>query len=203
MRKNLLLLITGFALLTGYAYVSYEHSSTQNKAMPLADQALAAKFDSLSKNGNSTCSATFQNAVRSGATGNEHLQGSCCSPMDFHRYSEQVQGLKKYSSIAKIPSDPYDIDAALAKELAGYYDIQLTPEEQKAYDYALAHSKEKGPCCCKCWRWYVYGGLGKYLIKNHQFTGEQVTEIWNLSDGCGGPGDHMQHSSMMGNAQMH
>jgi len=25
------------------------------------------------------------------------------------------------------------------------------------------------------------------------FGGEQITEIWNLSDGCGGPGDHVNH----------
>lgn len=66
-----------------------------------------------------------------------------------------------------------------------YYDMELTPEEQQAYDYAMQNSNEKGPCCCKCWRWYVYGGLGKYLIRNHGFSGEQVTEVWNLSDGCG------------------
>lgn len=198
-RKHLLFLLIGIALVGGYAYLSYYHtlfpvaSPSQDQATSLVDQALAAKFDALSKNGNSTCSATFQDAVRSGATGKERLQGSCCSPMDLHRYTEQVQGLKKYSGIAKIPSDPYDIDAALAKEMAGYYDLQLTPEEQKAYDEAMANSKEKGPCCCKCWRWYVYGGLGKYLIRNEGFTGEQVTEIWNLSDGCGGPGEHVQH----------
>lgn len=32
--------------------------------------------------------------------------------------------------------------------------------------------------------------IGKYLIKNHDFTGEQITEVWNLSDGCGGDSEH-------------
>ena len=123
------------------------------------------------------------------------LQGSCCSPMSTHRYSEQVEGLKKFKTVAgqnidKIPDDPYDIEAGFAKELMSYYDMELTPEEQKVYDYAMQNSNEKGPCCCKCWRWYVYGGLGKYLIKNHGFTGEQVTQVWNLSDGCGGDNEH-------------
>ncbi|MBI5465985.1 MAG: hypothetical protein HY974_01700, partial [Candidatus Kerfeldbacteria bacterium] len=127
------------------------------------------------------------------------LQGSCCSPMNTHRYGEQVEGLKKFKSavgqnIAKIPDDPYDIKASLAQELQGYYDMQLTPEEQPAYDYAMANSMEKGPCCCQCWRWYVYGGLGKYLIRNYGFIGQQVTQVWNLSDGCGGPGDHVSHT---------
>lgn len=122
---------------------------------------------------------------------NARLQGSCCSPMSVHRYSEQVEGLKQYKDIPEIPADPYDIEAGLAKKLMSYYDMELTSEEQTAYDYAMQNSSEKGPCCCKCWRWNAYGGLGKYLIKNHQFTGEQVTEIWNLSDGCGGDDDHL------------
>jgi hypothetical protein len=62
----------------------------------------------------------------------------------------------------------------------------LTPAQQAAYDYAMQHSEEHGPCCCHCWRWHVYGGLAKVLIREREFTGEQVTEIWNLSDGCGG-----------------
>lgn len=123
------------------------------------------------------------------------LQGSCCSPMSVHRYTEQVEGLEKFKFVAdqnidKIPNDPYDIETGLAKELLSYYDMELTPEEQKAYDYAMQNSSEKGPCCCKCWRWYTYGGLGKYLIRNHGFTGEQLTEVWNLSDGCGGDEEH-------------
>ena len=121
-----------------------------------------------------------------------HIQGSCCSPMSFHRYSEQIEGLKKYGHILKIPPDPYDIEASLAKKLMSYYDMELFSAEQEAYDYAMANSHEKGPCCCKCWRWYVYGGLGKYLIRNYGFTGEQLTEVWNLSDGCGGDEEH-QH----------
>ena len=129
-----------------------------------------------------------------GMSDTARLQGSCCSPMDMHRYTEQVTGLQKYKNIPEIPSDPYDIDAGLAKKLKAYYDVQLTPDEQTAYDYAMANSMEKGPCCCKCWRWYVYGGLGKLLIQKYHFTGEQVTEIWNLSDGCGGPGSHVNHS---------
>lgn len=125
----------------------------------------------------------------------KRLQGSCCSPMSAHRYSEQVEGLKKYASTSEIPTDPYDIEAASAKKFISYYDIELTPEEQKAYDYAMQNSNEKGPCCCKCWRWYVFGGLGKYLIKEKGFTPEQVTEVWNLSDGCGGEGEHVYHTS--------
>jgi hypothetical protein len=148
-------------------------------------KALAEKFDYLSQNGNSSCSVAFRESISS-MPDTRRLRGSCCSPMSWHRYSEQVEGLKKYRNIPEIPPDPYDIEASLAKGLMSYYDMKLTPEEQKVYDYAMENSNEKGPCCCKCWRWYVYGGLGKYLIRNYKFTGEQVAEVWNLSDGCGG-----------------
>ncbi len=164
-----------------------EHSSF-HAASPIAD-----KFLYLSKNGNSTCSGDFSASIDT-MSDSSRLQGSCCSAMSMHRYGEQVEGLKKYRDIPEIPADPYDVDAGLAKKLKDYYDVELTVEEQKQYDYAMEHSNEKGPCCCKCWRWYVYGGLGKYLIKNYAFTGEQVTDVWNLSDGCGGEGDHADHS---------
>lgn len=184
-------IVIGFLFaLIGVVYVFSRPENTNTTSMGIVPQTLAAKFDYLSKNGNSSCSASFQNSISSMA-GSARLQGSCCSPMSMHRYSEQVEGLKKYKDIPEIPADPYDIEVGLAKKLMSYYDMDLTPEEQQAYDYAMQNSSEKGPCCCKCWRWYVYGGLGKYLIKNYQFTGEQVTEVWNLSDGCGGDNDHL------------
>lgn len=180
-------------LVIGAAF--YFGSFSKNKSVPpLVNNVLAAKFDYLSKNGNSSCSQSFQTSIPAMPDGSR-LQGSCCSPMSMHRYQEQVEGLKKYKDISEIPPDPYDIEAGLAKKLLSYYDLQLTPEEQKEYDFAMQNSDEKGPCCCKCWRWYVYGGLGKLLIREKGFTGEQVTQIWNLSDGCGGEGDHVNHHS--------
>lgn len=159
----------------------------------VADTALAAKFDELSQNGNSACTAAFQESIKN-MLSDDRIRGSCCSPMSMHRYEEQIEGLKKYKDIPEIPADPYDVDGALAKELLAYYDFQLSAEEQIAYDYAMEHSHEKGPCCCKCWHWYVYGGLAKKLIHERHFTGEQIVEIWDLSDGCGGEGDHvMEH----------
>jgi hypothetical protein len=118
--------------------------------------------------------------------------------MSLHRYGEQIDALRKFKSvasqkIAEIPDDPYDIEAGLAKKLLSYYDMALTPKEQKRYDYAMSNSAEKGPCCCRCWRWHVYGGLAKFLIRNHGFTGEQLTQVWNFSDGCGGEEAHVQH----------
>lgn len=154
-----------------------------------ADNALAAQYDYLSTNGNSSCSASFAESIDT-MNDSDRLRGSCCSPMNMHRYEEQVEGLKNYKDIPEIPPDPYDINAGLAKKLKAYDDVELTSGQQKAYDYAMVNSHEKGPCCCKCWRWYVYGGLGKLLIQKYGFTGEELTEVWDLSDGCGGAGEH-------------
>ena len=144
-----------------------------------------ASFDFLSTRGNSNCTVEFLASIpKMPATA--RLQGSCCAPMEKDRYREQVEGLKDFSADAEIPSDPYDIPAGLAQNALSYYDLALTPEEQKVYDYAMANSDEEGPCCCRCWRWRVYGGLAKYLIRTKHFTGPQITQVWNLSDGCGG-----------------
>lgn len=189
MRRGYQILAISFlAALLGTAYFYSKHSSDR-KRDSLVPEALAARFDYLNQNGNSSCSAAFQNSIAQ-MPDDKLIQGSCCSPMSFHRYSEQVEGLKKYRDIREIPPDPYKIEAGLAKRLTDYYEIQLTPEEQEAYDYAMANSNEKGPCCCKCWRWYVYGGLGKLLIRQYGIAGEQLTEVWNLSDGCGGDEEH-------------
>ncbi|MBI2611680.1 hypothetical protein HYW54_02965 [Candidatus Gottesmanbacteria bacterium] len=194
MNKKILLLGL-IIIIGGYLYYSsnkpifnFSQQPTTNSQINVSE-AVASKFDYLSQNGNSSCSLSFKDSIPNMAD-EERLLGSCCSPMSLHRYSEQVEGIKKYSHIPEIPPDPYDIEVGLAKKLLPYYDQNLTSSEQKAYDFAMQNSDEKGPCCCKCWRWYVYGGLGKYLIKNYKFTGEQLTEVWNFSDGCGGDSEH-------------
>jgi len=156
------------------------------------DAALKSRFQSLSQHGNVECSVQFEKLI--GTMGPEgRLQGSCCAPMDETRYRQQLEGLKKYADIAEVPPDPYDIPAQLAHKLIGDYDLVLNKEEQAAYDYAMEHSDMEGPCCCKCWRWKVYGGLGKLLIHVHHYTGQQLTELWNVGQGCGGPTDTKMH----------
>ena len=150
-----------------------------------AAQTPASQFDYLSTHGNSSCTKAFLDSISSMPPG-ARLQGSCCSEMQRTRYLKQIEQLTKYRAIADIPPNPYDIDAGLAGKLISYYDLALTPKEQKAYDYAMANSDEKGPCCCRCWRWKVYGGLAKLLVREHRFDGKQVTEVWDMSNGCGG-----------------
>jgi hypothetical protein len=55
--------------------------------------------------------------------------------------------------------------------------LPLNPEQQKSYEYAMQPSAEKGPCCCQCWRWHLYGGLAKLLICGRAFTGQLIGEV--------------------------
>jgi len=117
------------------------------------------------------------------------IQGSCCQAMDLKRYQEQVEGLKKYADIPQVPSDPYDVPISLVKQLLEYdRTIQLTADEQAIYDQASQMADDKGPCCCKCWRWYAYEGQAKYLISRLHWSAEQVATLWDTEEGCGGPG---------------
>jgi hypothetical protein len=150
-------------------------------------KSLEEKFKILNNANSNSCGGTF-NYVDS-MPGTSRIQGSCCSKMNFHRYSEQIEGLKEYKKYKIIPADPYDVSVSLAKELLDYQkNIILTSEQQEIYDYAVGLSDEGGPCCCKCWHWYAYEGLAKYLIVEDGFTAEQIAEVWDLSDACGGSG---------------
>ncbi|MGF1623995.1 MAG: hypothetical protein ACFCVH_03855 [Alphaproteobacteria bacterium] len=163
-----------------------------HSAMAEQTPAMTDRFEELSTNGNSNCSAGFTDAIAT-MPAMSMLQGSCCSPMDLHRYLEQVAALAGYRDVAAIPPDPYNIPAGQAHRLMQYEDLELRPDEQSAYQYAMEKSDEKGPCCCQCWRWRVYGGLAKYLIREHGYTGDQIVEVWNLSNGCGGGSGHVHH----------
>jgi hypothetical protein len=150
------------------------------------DAALMKRFDFLSQNGNVNCSAEFEASIATMPV-DARLQGSCCAPMDGARYLTQIKGIRKYADLSEVPPDPYDIPAGMAQKLMPYYDLTLNGTEQAAYDFAMTNSDMRGPCCCQCWRWKVYGGLGKHLIKDRQFTGQQLVDLWNIAQGCGGP----------------
>jgi hypothetical protein len=143
------------------------------------------RFEYLSKNGDSNCSRQFMESIPNmAATGLN--QGFCCNPMDAHRYVEQVKGLRRYRCVPPIRDDPYNIPADLAAKLITQYDLALGPAQQARCDYAMENADERGPCCCQCRRWQVSEGLAKQLITDHDFSGDQIVEVWNLSDGCDG-----------------
>lgn len=173
-----LLLIAALLLLVGTITAQAETETTLNPDV-------VKRFEFLSQHGNSSCARAFRDSIAT-LPQSARLQGSCCGEMSVHRYSEQIEGLKQFGHISEIPPDPYDVEAGLAQTLMTAYEVPLKPEEQQRYDVALATSEENGPCCCQCWRWEVFGGLGKLLIREHGYTGEQVAQVWNLSHGCGG-----------------
>ena len=37
------------------------------------------------------------------------------------------------------------------------------------------------------------GGLGKYLIRARHYTGQQLTDLRNVGQGCGGAADTKMH----------
>lgn len=183
-KNTVIVLAISLSILSLYFFMSIPNQSSQ-KIQEIDPSDLKAKFDYLSTAGTNFCAGP--DILNS--TDSDRLQGSCCSPMDFHGYSEQIAGLKKYSDIDVIPADPYDVPRVLADRLLGYQKtIDLTEEEQGVYDEAMGMSMEGGPCCCKCWRWYAFEGQAKYLIKYKNFSAGQIAEVWDLEDGCGGDG---------------
>lgn len=172
-------------VLLGLLIFNYSKISVYVTNQDTDTKELEAKFAQLSSANTNFCAGpNILDQVNA-----DRLQGSCCSAMDFHRYKEQIEGLKEYSKYEKIPGDPYDISREWAEEMIDYNEnVQLAVSQQEIYDEAMEMSMEGGPCCCKCWRWYAYGGLAKYLITEYEFNSEQIAGIWDLSDGCGGSG---------------
>jgi hypothetical protein len=110
--------------------------------------------------------------------------------MVFDHYVQQLQGLRAYTAVSEIPADPYDISVRLARRLIGFDDsITLSGANQALYDSAVKRSHEHGPCCCHCWRWSAFEGQAKALIARRRYTPDQIAAVWNLEDGCGGPGE--------------
>ena len=121
------------------------------------------------------------------------LQGSCCTPMDYPDYSTQIpEDQQNYSSIPVVPLDPYNVPAATAKAMVADVDTGLTPAQQAVYDQGTSMSTDKAPCCCWCWAGYAHEGMVKYVIINNGYSAQQVTDLLNTQDCCGGPGQmHM------------
>jgi hypothetical protein len=186
-RRNAIRLLLPVMLACGGFFPAYASAQAADD-----DASLKNRFEYLSQHGNVECSAEFEASI-STMPPDAKLRGSCCAPMDEARYRQQIDGLRNYSEIAEVPPDPYDISAPLAHKLMGDYDLALNKEDQAAYDYAMQHSDMEGPCCCKCWRWKVYGGLGKLLIRVHHYTGQQLVDLWNVGQGCGGATDTKMH----------
>lgn len=118
----------------------------------------------------------------------KYLGGQCCGVLkDTVSYHKQLEELKKYSVIPDIPLNPYKTPIELAKKWIDYDKaITLSEKEQGIYDQAVSLSEEKGPCCCKCWHYYVNEGIAKKMIKDYGFNAKKVAAFWDTSDICGG-----------------
>ena len=120
----------------------------------------------------------------------ENLGGQCCGALtDAKAYELQMKVLSAFidenGSETLIPADPYDVPVSLAQQLTQYdSEIVLTTAHQDIFDDALSVSHH-GPCCCKCWKWYMMSGLAKKLIQNEGWDAQHVAQLWDLSSSCG------------------
>jgi len=113
------------------------------------------------------------------------LGGQCCGPMkDLAAYNKELQDLQQYKNIPDVPMNPYKTPVALAKKWIDYdKSTTLSASEQAIMDQAMKMSKE-GPCCCKCWHYYVNEGIAKKMIIDYHYTSQQVAAYWYTSSIC-------------------
>jgi hypothetical protein len=186
------LVLAGIGGATLLGYKVFDFSPTQprspsSSASPMADMVAGSleKFRYLATQSSNFCG--LQSRAVMSYSDSTRIQGACCNPMDVVTYQQQVRGLHEFAEIPAIPSDPYDVPAALAKQLLSYdRSIKLTSNEQAVFDHAMTRTPDKAPCCCKCWRWYAQEGLAKYLINNRKWEAVRVGRVVTLVNGCGG-----------------
>ena len=146
-----------------------------------------------------SCDANVDNLMSTGSIGGscvgggtilpnakgKFLGGQCCGAMkDTKEYHEQLKKLQVYKNIPDVPLNPYKTPVELAKKWIDYDKAtNLTSKEQEVFNQALSISKE-GPCCCKCWHYYVNEGIEKKLIKDNGFDAKQIADYWNVSSIC-------------------
>lgn len=115
------------------------------------------------------------------------LGGQCCGTLTTTtEYHEELKAMQKYKNIPDLPLNPYKTPIALAKKWIDYDKVtMLNSSEQEIYNEAVSLSKEKGPCCCKCWHYYVNSGIAKKMIKDYKYSAKQIADFWDNSDICG------------------
>ncbi len=120
------------------------------------------------------------------STSGLYLGGQCCGAlMDLAERHANLEKLQAFKNIPDVPLDPFHTPIEIAKKWIDYdKNTVLSPEEQKIYDEAMKLSKE-GPCCCKCWHYYVDEGVAKKMIKDYHYSAQQVADFWDASDICG------------------
>ncbi|MHB8567121.1 MAG: hypothetical protein ACYC9U_08495 [Nitrososphaerales archaeon] len=192
-----LMVVTGVAV---YSFSTSSSNTSNNNSAPKTVSSLSirdatttqvenlqARFGILSQATSDVCisgygqSSSFLKSQSNGA----YLQGSCCYPMVYSHYEQQIGGLKAYSNIPVIPPDPYNVSVSLVKQMFSLANIPLDPQQNATFTQTLQLSKE-GLCCCQCWAWYFHEGLVKYLITNYNWTPSSLSNLLALEDCCGG-----------------
>ncbi len=134
------------------------------------------------------------------STEDTNLGGQCCGALkDAEAYNVQLKALDRF--IEKngnvddlIPKDPYDVPVEHAQKLVDFdRTITLSASQQAMYDEAMRMSHHGGPCCCKCWKWYVMSGLAKKLIVDYGWNENRIAELWDTSSSCGHAHDTNMH----------
>lgn len=145
------------------------------------------------------CDANVDNLMTTGSIGGscvgggttlptakgKFLGGQCCGAMkDTKEYHEELKELQSYKNIPDIPLNPYKTPVELAKKWIDYDKATaLMDDQQKVFNQALSLSKE-GPCCCKCWHYYVNEGIAKKMIQDNGWSAKQVADFWDTSSIC-------------------
>src|SRR3989338_3554055 len=128
-----------------------------------------------------------------------NLGGQCCGALkNLDAYDAQLLALKNFidenGALDFIPLDPYNISIEHAKALIAFdSSISLSAAQQQLYDEAVEMSHHGGPCCCKCWKWYVMSGLAKKLIVDHDWDSHRIAQLWDFSSSCGHEEDTNMH----------
>src|SRR5260221_4732892 len=162
------LVLTGAGLLTvvilaivAVVFLGNRSATAPARAMPmtprelLVSSSLQERFDTLRTARTDTCANLGNRSAMYAAMEHmpqgSYLQGSCCTPMDFQHYQQQIAALKAYASISQIPADPYNMPVSLANSrLQDDQNISLTPGQQAVYNQAAGPPADHGWGCASC-----------------------------------------------------
>ena len=145
----------------------------------------APNIDSLLSSNPSAGGSCVAGGTNLASTTGMYLGGQCCGAMkDLSEYSEELKNLQQYKNIPDVPMNPYKTPVAIAKKWIDYDNATtLTPAQQMLMDQAMKLSKE-GPCCCKCWHYFVNEGIAKKMIKDYHYSAQQIAAYWDTSSIC-------------------
>ncbi|MBI1969255.1 hypothetical protein HYS48_01055 [Candidatus Woesearchaeota archaeon] len=138
-----------------------------------------------------------------------NMGGQCCGALkSAESYRLQLEALDRFirenGNLDIIPRDPYDVPVEQAQKLIALDNqIVLSPAQQQLYDAAIKMSHHGGPCCCKCWKWYVMSGLAKKLIVDYGWDEHKIAELWDTSSSCGHDEDTDMHQHYATQAKEH